>query len=116
MPFVAATAACDVTVPTVAHLLSCTLVWLVVVTVLWLHQARVTSAEACAGTRTWLMVIAVDVVTAARISVYSPDGAAIDDVPSGGDVEVHAVQVPHDGAPGAQKQGQVVGVGVDQAA
>src|SRR6185369_15109722 len=77
MPFVAATAACDVTVPAVAQRLSCTRVWLVVVDVDWLHQARVNSADACAGTRTWLMVMAVDAVTAARMSVYSPEAAAM---------------------------------------
>src|SRR5262245_17450812 len=50
MPFWAGVAACEVTVPAVAQRLSCTRVWLVVVTVDWLHQARVNSADACAGT------------------------------------------------------------------
>src|SRR5579859_357842 len=56
-----------VTVHAVEFWFSWMRVWLVVVTESWLHQARVNSAEAAAGTSTWLTVIAVLVATLDRI-------------------------------------------------
>src|SRR5438270_11909825 len=65
-----------VTVHAVLFWLSCTRVWLVVVTESWLHQARVNSAAAAAGTRTRLTVIAVAVALDAGVRLCNPEGAA----------------------------------------
>jgi hypothetical protein len=77
MPFCDGNAVADVTVEADEHWFSWMRVWLVVVTVDWLHHARVNSAAVTTGTRTWLTVIAVDVVTAALINVYEPDAVAM---------------------------------------
>src|SRR5690348_5424956 len=77
--FCAGNGVCEVTVHAVEFWLSWMRVWLVVVTESWLHQARVNSAAAAAGTSTWLTVIAVDVATDERIRLYKPDGAAMTD-------------------------------------
>jgi hypothetical protein len=67
----------DVTVHAEEFWFSWIRVWFVVVTESWLHQQRVNSAAAAAGTRTWLTVIAVDVAVDARMRLYRPLTAAM---------------------------------------
>ncbi len=69
MPLPAATGPCAATVHADEFWFSWIRVWFVVVTESWLHHARVNSAAASTGTRTWLTVIAVDVASDERIKL-----------------------------------------------
>jgi hypothetical protein len=85
MPVCSGAGVAEVTVLAVLFLLSWMRVWFVVVVSDWFVHARVISMALAAGASTWITVMAVDVVTAARMTLYAPDGAAMFGLPLSGE-------------------------------